>query len=223
MTNSTLQACLLTLANNLDILQQREAKSGGNAPLDLLNQIIDHKEAIRLTKQVLAGQLSRTEWHQALQPLLVEISGRESKAAAGLNLSDIQNSVLTIEGSIISNVTAGGHVAGGDIIDIGPVQLNLVPIEAALGQALPQQDLFALRDTLQQTPPPARILTLAAGASLIQMPQDQSSVRFYHQLLQEYFAGRELLKRVAQDALTPQPLALALAGARNPAVAPARR
>jgi formylglycine-generating enzyme required for sulfatase activity len=43
--------------------------------------------------------------------------------------------------------------------------------------------------------PPDQVLRLAAGANIIEMPVDHSSVRFYHQLLQEYFAARELLKR----------------------------
>jgi hypothetical protein len=44
-------------------------------------------------------------------------------------------------------------------------------------------------------PAPAdQVLTLAAGAHLIEMPVDRSSVRFYHQLLQEYFAARQMLK-----------------------------
>jgi formylglycine-generating enzyme required for sulfatase activity len=43
--------------------------------------------------------------------------------------------------------------------------------------------------------PPDQVLSLAAGAHIIEMPVDRSSVRFYHQLLQEYFAAREMLKR----------------------------
>ncbi len=43
--------------------------------------------------------------------------------------------------------------------------------------------------------PPEQVLSLAAGAHLIEMPVDRSSVRFYHQLLQEYFAARQMLKR----------------------------
>jgi formylglycine-generating enzyme required for sulfatase activity len=43
--------------------------------------------------------------------------------------------------------------------------------------------------------PPDQVLKLAASAHLIEMPVDRSSVRFYHQLLQEYFAAREMLKR----------------------------
>ncbi len=45
--------------------------------------------------------------------------------------------------------------------------------------------------------PPEQVLTLAAGANIIEMPGDRSTMRFYHQLLQEYFAARELLKRLS--------------------------
>jgi DNA polymerase III delta prime subunit len=59
------------LNENLNILQQREAKYGGNAPLELLNQIDDYKEAIILTEQVKRGELTESEWREALKPLLV--------------------------------------------------------------------------------------------------------------------------------------------------------
>ncbi len=42
--------------------------------------------------------------------------------------------------------------------------------------------------------PPDQVLTLAARANIIEMPVDRSTVRFYHQLLQEYFAAHALLK-----------------------------
>lgn len=45
-------------------------------------------------------------------------------------------------------------------------------------------------------PSPAdQILNLAATAHIIEMSGDRSSLRFYHQLLQEYYAAREMLKR----------------------------
>jgi|OpeIllAssembly_1097287.scaffolds.fasta_scaffold06688_1 hypothetical protein len=40
-----------------------------------------------------------------------------------------------------------------------------------------------------------QVLNLAASAHIIEMTGDRSSLRFYHQLLQEYFAGLEMLKR----------------------------
>ncbi|MCP4358682.1 MAG: SUMF1/EgtB/PvdO family nonheme iron enzyme [Chloroflexi bacterium] len=52
---------------------------------------------------------------------------------------------------------------------------------------------------LPRPSPPEQILTLAANAKLIEMPVDRSSVRFYHQLLQEYFAARQLLHCEADD------------------------
>jgi formylglycine-generating enzyme required for sulfatase activity len=42
-------------------------------------------------------------------------------------------------------------------------------------------------------------LRLAASAHIIEMTGDKSSLRFYHQLLQEYFAAREMLKRDSAD------------------------
>lgn len=62
---------LIKLHENLDILQEREARYAGNAPLDLLNQIADHRQAIALTEQVIAGDLTEAEWQAALQPLLL--------------------------------------------------------------------------------------------------------------------------------------------------------
>ncbi len=45
-------------------------------------------------------------------------------------------------------------------------------------------------------PAPAdQVLKLAASANIIEMPVDRSTVRFYHQLLQEYFAARHMLKQ----------------------------
>ena len=57
------------LNRDLHILQQQEAKYAGRAPLELLNQIHDHKQAIALTKQAIAGELSEAEWDMAVRPL----------------------------------------------------------------------------------------------------------------------------------------------------------
>ena len=43
--------------------------------------------------------------------------------------------------------------------------------------------------------PPHKVLDLAASAHIIEMTGDKSSLRFYHQLLQEYYAAREMLKQ----------------------------
>lgn len=65
---------LLKLNKNYNILKEREAKYAGSAPLDLLNQIEDHEQAIELTRQVIAGDLSQAEWQEALKPLLLAVS-----------------------------------------------------------------------------------------------------------------------------------------------------
>jgi formylglycine-generating enzyme required for sulfatase activity/energy-coupling factor transporter ATP-binding protein EcfA2 len=47
----------------------------------------------------------------------------------------------------------------------------------------------------QRPSPPEQLLKLAASANIIEMTGDRSALRFYHQLLQEYFAAREMLGR----------------------------
>jgi len=46
-----------------------------------------------------------------------------------------------------------------------------------------------------QPSPPDQVLSLAANANIIEMPVDRRTMRFYHQLLQEYFAALQMLKR----------------------------
>ncbi len=61
---------LLKLNQNLNILREREAKYAGNAPLELLNQIDDHQQAIDLTRQAITGERDEAEWQESLKPLL---------------------------------------------------------------------------------------------------------------------------------------------------------
>ena len=68
------QAFLLKLNRNLNTLRERESKYGGNAPLELLNQIEDHQQAIALTEQALRGELSEAEWREALAPLNLSLA-----------------------------------------------------------------------------------------------------------------------------------------------------
>ncbi len=114
---------LLKLNKNLNILQEREAKHAGNAPLDLINQIEDHKQALDLTRQVITDELSESEWREALKPLLVAIGTRSGEAAIEITYQ----ATLTGRGGIAQGpgartVTAsGGGIAiggnvGGDVI-----------------------------------------------------------------------------------------------------------
>ncbi|MDX1522236.1 MAG: hypothetical protein R3264_11450 [Anaerolineae bacterium] len=71
---------LRQLKKNLNTLRRRETRYAGNAPLDLLNQIEDHVQAIDLTEQAIAGSLTEAAWREALNPLLVAIDGRTAVA-----------------------------------------------------------------------------------------------------------------------------------------------
>ncbi|MBI1878134.1 MAG: sel1 repeat family protein, partial [Chloroflexi bacterium] len=110
---------LIKLNKNLNILREREAKYGGSAPLDLFSQIDDHHTAIALTEQLLAGELNRAEWREALRPLLVEIASRTGEAASSVTLGDIG-------GGIHDSTIAGGDVVGRDKFIVGTVETLII-------------------------------------------------------------------------------------------------
>ncbi len=86
---------LIELHQNLNILLEREAKYAGNAPLELLNQIEDHHQAIALIEQALTGELTGQELDEALKPLLLALR----------------------DGQVI-NITAETYIAGDQITHI---------------------------------------------------------------------------------------------------------
>ncbi len=67
-----LKATLLKLNDNLKTLRRRESKYAGSAPSDLLNQVLDHEQAIALTRQTIDGELTETAWRQALRTLAID-------------------------------------------------------------------------------------------------------------------------------------------------------
>lgn len=112
---------LAKLYQNLNTLQEREAKYGGNSPLELLNQISDHQEAIALTEQRQRNELSEVDWQQALQPLLVAVQTRTGEAVSNVTVGDIG-------GGIHHSLIAGR--------DVNQITINVVTL---LGQSLADQ------------------------------------------------------------------------------------
>lgn len=87
MNNTELKQLLKTLYHQLNILQEREAKFGGSAPLELLNQISDHQTAIALVKSRLADEISAEELEEQLAPL--NLSLHRGQSAVGANFIQI--------------------------------------------------------------------------------------------------------------------------------------
>ena len=93
------QQYLIQLNNNLSTLRKQEAAHGGeaNAPVNLLNQIAHHQEAIKITDQARIGDLTETEWREALAPLLVDQPpGQPSAPPRDKNLTIMLNNVRKI-------------------------------------------------------------------------------------------------------------------------------
>jgi formylglycine-generating enzyme required for sulfatase activity len=131
---------LTKLHQNLNILREREPKFGVNAPLELLNQINDHHEAITLTEQPNSGHISEIEWREALRPLLVAIDARSGEGASSVTFGDVYGGIYDsiIAGRDIHFVLQIVQQSGGLI----PQARNLPAQLAALQHALPYLDPF---------------------------------------------------------------------------------
>ncbi len=110
MTN--LKFSLSQLHRNLQILREREAKYAGNAPVELINQIADHRQAIELTEQAIVGELTEAAWREQLRPLLVNIRERgETLVDCRVEIGDVvigDQVQQHAEGSNIAQATHGG-------------------------------------------------------------------------------------------------------------------
>ncbi|MDX1520199.1 MAG: hypothetical protein R3264_01055, partial [Anaerolineae bacterium] len=88
------KALLRKLRENRNTLEARKARWATDPPLGLLNQIADHKQAIDLTEQVIAGHLTEAQWREKLKPLLVAIDERAaSSEICQVTLGDIGGDV----------------------------------------------------------------------------------------------------------------------------------
>lgn len=83
MNKTKLSQLLARLQHQLNILKEREAKAGGNAPLDLLNQINDHEQAIKLVRASLAGKLSAKELKARIEPLWLSLERGRTEITSG--------------------------------------------------------------------------------------------------------------------------------------------
>ncbi|GIK42475.1 MAG: hypothetical protein BroJett011_63080 [Chloroflexota bacterium] len=72
-TPDDFQRELIQLQKNLNILNEREASFGRNAPLQLLSQIEDYKSAIGSAKEVVAGRLSIQEYRKGMVNLNLDL------------------------------------------------------------------------------------------------------------------------------------------------------
>ncbi len=89
-TRDDLKDQLATIHKNLNILREREAKYGGNTPLELVNQIDDHLAAIDLINETLAERLSPDELAEELDRLNLAAIGPQ------ISVGDIESSYVAI-------------------------------------------------------------------------------------------------------------------------------
>ncbi|MBE7472068.1 MAG: hypothetical protein DPW09_18805 [Anaerolineae bacterium] len=173
---------LVELTKNLHILQERQAKYGGNAPLELLNQIQDHYDAINLLEQALAGQLSAAELEEALKPLLLALR----------------------DGQVV-NITAETYVAGDQVIQ-NITQLAARALTAA-EEAEKAQEVATRRLAQGVRDYALRLQEIAADESDTATGNPYKGLEAYRLCDAELFYGRdqvinELLARLQHSRLT---------------------
>ncbi len=98
---------------------ERKAKFGGNAPVDLYHQIEDHQQAIALTEQVLANEISLPEWQEALQPLLVSLSQVQAVIDRYQQITLSQQGGITFVGDDSDSPRRGINIEGAKITPFG--------------------------------------------------------------------------------------------------------
>ena len=143
---------LSKLNKNLNILKEREAKYAGNPPLELLNQIEDHEQAIALTRQAITGEITEVEWDEALKPLTLAIT---------------KGQVVHIEADIYVAGDLQGDIVSGDkiVTHIYPATNPRIPL-----QRPPRADHFIGRKPeltqLLSDLQPGRVVTLCGPGGI---------------------------------------------------------
>jgi tetratricopeptide (TPR) repeat protein len=131
---------LTQLKKDLNRLQARAARYAGRAPLDLEHHIEDHEQALALTEQHLAGDLSEAEWREALKGLNVEPPPGSSQAQTPTSAK----STLTAPGSQIGVIGDHTHIEGG---------INFTTVyQMAPPQPVDEKTLAAAQATLARLP-----------------------------------------------------------------------
>lgn len=78
---------LAKLNANREKIEQRQT-GDESPPLALVNQVKDHRAAIRRTEQLLAGEIEEADWQLQMKPLLAAIEARTGPAASDITAGD---------------------------------------------------------------------------------------------------------------------------------------
>ncbi|MBN1994540.1 MAG: tetratricopeptide repeat protein [Anaerolineae bacterium] len=132
MDDIELKQFLETLHHHLNILQEREAKFGGNAPLDLINQIEDHQTAIALVEARLNNEISKAELERQLAPLTLGLDRGDMEIVAGKNIVKIGNITVPALPLVIGVMVALGIAAFATWYFLVPSQMPLNTFNVAV-------------------------------------------------------------------------------------------
>jgi tetratricopeptide (TPR) repeat protein len=125
MNETELKGLLQTLHRQLNILKEREAKFGGDAPLRLLNQIEDHQTALKLVEARLRDDISADELEESLAPLNLSLDRRgDTEIVSGRNIIKIGTLVIPTVPLVALLVVVVGVLAFLGWNFIGPAKME---------------------------------------------------------------------------------------------------
>ena len=134
MNTTELKALLKKLHSQLNILQERAAKFGDNAPLELVNQIDDHRAAIGLVESRLAGQIDDKTLTEQLAPLALSLDRGQAEVVIGKNIIKIGQVVVpTLPLLALLAVVVGALAFVGWNL-LGPSQMPLNTFNVAVAE-----------------------------------------------------------------------------------------
>ncbi|MCB0166058.1 MAG: tetratricopeptide repeat protein [Anaerolineae bacterium] len=152
-----LKSSLLKLNKNLNILKEREAKYANHAPLELLNQIDDHEQAINLVEQAIVGEITEVALFEAIQPLVLAVT---------------HGQVVNIEADTYIAGDVKGDIVGGDKVSGDKVITNIyeTPKHRIPLQRPPRAEYFTNRrqelGQLLADLQPGRVVTLCGPGGI---------------------------------------------------------
>jgi formylglycine-generating enzyme required for sulfatase activity len=119
---------------------------------------------------------NRAELMRRFVGILMRWAGAKSGAARSGDWA-VQNAALSVMAFEMQRRAGFGTTSRTDDVR------SIVPSSIAISPGWPEQPCA-----------PDQLLAFAASANIVEMPADRKTVRFYHQLLQEYFAAQHMLQ-----------------------------
>ena len=124
---------LVEFNNKRNALEEYKAGFTDHPPAILAAQIRDYQEAIDLTNQAIAGEITETQWNEAINPLIAELAERETEITQ-LPSSDVETETTQPSQTVINQ--QGQTIQGDQYVAAGNIHITTTAEEPSLWRRL---------------------------------------------------------------------------------------